>query len=271
MNKLLIIGCGQMGAALLKSWQKLKSIEISVVDPITYKILKPKYKNKNLKFYKNIMDLTNHSKFDIVLLAVKPQISVNVLKDFKNLKFKKSCTVVSIMAGKKINLLKKYFKNSNQFVRAMPNMPALTNNGFTCLLGNKYLSKKNKNLISKLFLNVGKVLWLNNEVLIDKATAVSGSGPGYIFNLVAAMENATVSLGFNNNQAREMVIQTFLGSLMLMSKTNKKSKDLIKAIALKGGTTEAGLDKMNQYNIQKIFKKTLLTSYKRARLLGKNI
>ncbi len=103
----------------------------------------------------------------------------------------------------------------------MPNMPALIRNGVTCLVSSNNLSNNNKNKINKLFLTVGKTVWLKNENQIDKATAVSGSGPGYIFALINSFEKAAQKLGFSKNQSRELVITTILGSINLMEHTKR--------------------------------------------------
>ena len=142
----------------------------------------------------------------------------------------------TIIAGKKINFYKKYLKSSKQIVRIMPNMPALVRNGITCLVPNKYFNKKNKNIINKLFLKVGKTVWLNNESQIDIATAISGSGPGYFFSLIYAFEKAGQKIGFSKKLSRELILSTFLGSLKLMEKTKKEPDDLANSIAVKGGT-----------------------------------
>ena len=90
----------------------------------------------------------------------------------------------SIVAGKKIQFFKKRIKNADQIVRIMPNMPALIKQGINCFVSSKNLSKTNRKKINNLFLEVGRPIWLQNEKQIDKATAISGSGPGYVFALI---------------------------------------------------------------------------------------
>ena len=92
--------------------------------------------------------------------------------------FKKNCIITSIVAGKKFSFFKINIKNAIQIVRVMPNMPALIGEGVSCLVSSKSTSENNKKTINKLFLKVGKTNWLKNETEIDKATAISGSGPG---------------------------------------------------------------------------------------------
>ena len=266
MNKVLIIGCGHMGSALLKEWSKHKYYQFTVIDPISYKII---HKKINVKCFKSISEIKDTNIFDIIVLAVTPQIVAKVLGDYKILKFKKSCVLVSIIAGKRISYLKKLLPNIKQVVRVMPNTPALIGESVSCLASNKLLSKTNKKKISELFLSVGIIIWLRKEKEINVATAISGSGPGYVFYLIDAMEKAANKLGLNKNLNKKIIFQTFLGSLKLMKQSNKEASELASQIAIKGGTTEAGLNIMKKNNINKIFSNVILTAYKRANFLGK--
>ena len=151
----------------------------------------------------------------------------------------------------------------------MPNMPALIRNGMSCLVSTNNLSIKNKKTITELFMKVGKTVWLKNESQIDKATAVSGSGPGYVFALINSFEKAAQKLGFSKKQSRELVLTTFLGSIYLMQETKKEPDELEKSIAVKGGTTEAGIKNLKNNYIDKIIYKTYMSAYKRAKILGK--
>ena len=102
------------------------------------------------------------------------------------------------------------------------------------------------------------------------ATAVSGSGPGFIFNLIDAMEKAAIKLGFKKNIAKILVLETFKGSINLILSNKKNAEDLVKTVATKGGTTEAGLKIMKKYKIHNTFIKLLESSYKRAKEQGNN-
>ena len=151
----------------------------------------------------------------------------------------------------------------------MPNMPALIGEGVSCLVSNKSTSENNKKTINNLFSKVGKTIWLKNEIEIDKATAISGSGPGYVFTLIDAFEKASQQIGFPKNIAREMVLSTILGSVKLMEKMKKEPSDLADSIAVKGGTTEAGIKNLKKNNPDKMMYNTFLAAYKRASKLGK--
>ena len=269
MNKVLLVGCGNMGTALVKSWLNLNSYSFTVVDPFNFKKLKNKFNNKKINILNKAPIQKEINKFDIIIFAVKPQIADRVLSEYKDFEFKKNSIISSIIAGKKIIFFQKRLKNANQFVRIMPNMPALIRNGISCFVSTNNLSNKNKKTINQLFLKVGKTLWLNNESQIDKATAVSGSGPGYVYALINSFEKGAQKLGFSKKQSRELVLTTILGSIYLMQETKKEPYDLEKSIAVKGGTTEAGLKNLKNNNIDKIIYKTYMSAYKKAKILGK--
>ena len=258
-----------MGTALVKSWLNLNSYSFTVVDPFNFKKLKNKFNNKKIDILNKAPIQKEINKFDIIIFAVKPQIADRVLSEYKDFEFKKNSIISSIIAGKKIIFFQKRLKNANQFVRIMPNMPALIRNGISCFVSTNNLSNKNKKTINQLFLKVGKTLWLNNESQIDKATAVSGSGPGYVYALINSFEKGAQKLGFSKKQSRELVLTTILGSIYLMQETKKEPYDLEKSIAVKGGTTEAGLKNLKNNNIDKIIYKTYMSAYKKAKILGK--
>ena len=248
MNNILIIGCGHMGSALLEAWSKNRSYNFYVIDPLRFKKINKKFKSRKIKSYRSIAEIKKTNSFDIVLVAITPQIANESLKEYKFLNFKKSCLLVSIVAGKKIVFFNKFFPKIKQIVRIMPNMPALVGEGVSCMTSNNYVSKANKNKIQNLFSKIGLAIWLKSESDIDSATAISGSGPGYVFYII---------------------FQTFLGSLKLQKKTKQTAEKLSNTIAIKGGTTEAGLKIMKKKNLNKIFSETLLSAYSKARELGK--
>jgi pyrroline-5-carboxylate reductase len=269
MNRVLLVGCGHMGSALLNAWMNLKSHSLTVIDPLSYNDLKKKYYKKKIRFFDKTPNQNEIKKFDIIIFAIKPQIAKKVLSEYRNFEFKKNSLIASIVAGKKISFYKKNIKNSIQIVRVMPNMPALIGEGVSCLVSNKSINKNNKKTINDLFLKVGKTIWLKSEIEIDKATAISGSGPGYVFTLIDAFEKASQQIGFPKSIAREMVLSTILGSVRLMEKTKKEPKDLADSIAVKGGTTEAGIKILQKNKPYKIMYNTFLAAYKRASKLGK--
>jgi Pyrroline-5-carboxylate reductase len=165
MNKILLIGCGHMGSALLQAWSKQKNFSFDVVDPVNYKKINKKYVNK-IKAHKNLLDVKNLSSIDIVIFAIKPQITPSVLKQISFINFNKKTIFVSIVAGIKISFFNKFLRRYKQFIRVMPNMPAMINKGMSCLVASKSVSTRNKSKIDSLFLKVGKTLWLKKKLIL---------------------------------------------------------------------------------------------------------
>lgn len=268
-KKILLIGCGHMGEALLKAWILNTKDFFTVVDPLQYVKINKSF-NKRVKTFSSLENITNIKLFDLIIIAVKPQTALLVIKDMGKYNFNNKTIFLSIVAGKKINFFTKYLPKKNQFIRVMPNMPAMISQGMSCLFANKYLTKKNKVFVDSLFLNIGKTLWLKSELEINKVTAISGSGPGYIFLIIDAFEKAALQLGLSETDTKTLVHQTFLGSINLLLNEEQTALTLSNNIAVKGGTTEAGLNKFkNKKVLHTTFKKVIQAAYKKANQLGK--
>ena len=258
-----------MGSALLKTWALNLDYQFDVIDPSEYKNIKQKNKKK-IRGYKSSSEIHEYISYKIVIFAIKPQQAANVLNDLSNFEFSKNTIFISIIAGIKISFFNKFFPKINNFIRAMPNMPALINEGMTCLVCNNKINLKNKKIVESFFSKNGKIIWLKKETEIDKVTAISGSGPGYIFFLIDAFENAALELGLTKDQTQKIVHQTVLGSVLLFSKGNKTAKELTNNIAVKGGTTEAGLKEFKKNKIlHKLFKSVIKSAHKKAIKIGK--
>ena len=269
MNKILLVGSGHMGSALLKSWISKTNSLFTVIDPVQFRNINKVFK-KRVIAVKSILEVKNISEFNLIIFAIKPQIAEEVLKKFADYKFNKKCTFISIVAGKKINFFYKYLPATNELIRVMPNMPALINHGMSCLVAKKNLSIKTKNKINALFSILGETLWLKSEKDIDKVTAISGSGPGYIFLIIDAFEKAALQLGLGEKDTKKLVHQTLLGSTHLLLNESLTAEKLANKIAIKGGTTEAGLNQFKQNKIlHNVFKKVVEAAYRRANQLGK--
>ncbi len=269
MKNLLLIGCGHMGNALLTSWINSKKYNLTVIDPIKYRLLKSNYKNTKIDIFKNSSDIKNFSKFDTIIFATKPIDLNNVFVDLSSKKLNNKTIIISIIAGKKINLFKKNFNKLNNFFRVMPNMPAAIGQSMNCITSNKSATKTTKNEVINLFSLSGKTIFLDHENQIDMSTAISGSGPGFVYNIIDAMEKAAIKLGFNKKTAKILISQTFKGSINLMLENRLNADFLVKTVATKGGTTEAGLKVMKEKNLHKVFVEVVKASYKKAKLQGK--
>ena len=270
MNNILLVGCGHMGSSLLNSWYKIKTNNFTIVDPKNYKLIKKKYRNYKIESYKSINNINNISKFNIVIFAIKPQIAKNVLIEVSKQKFKENVIYLSIVAGKKISFFTKFLPPNNQFIRSMPNMPALVSQGMTCLISNSNTTKNSIKIIDSLFLKVGKTFWLKKESDINKITAISGSGPGYIFLFIDAFEKAAKQMGLGEKNTKKLVHQTLKGTIDLFFNEKKSAEILANNIAIKGGTTEAGLNNFKKNKVlHKTFKQVIKAAYNQANKLSR--
>ena len=153
MSKILLIGCGHMGSAMLDAWIHKKNNKFIIIDPKNFKKINIKYK-KRVNAYKSINDIQIMTKFDIIIFAVKPQSIINIMKSISLNKFNSSTVFISIIAGKKISFFEKYLKPKSQIVRIMPNMPALVQEGMSCSFKNKYVTTSNKNKTESLLKSI---------------------------------------------------------------------------------------------------------------------
>lgn len=264
--KVLIIGLGNMGSTYAGSF-----ITSRFISPADLFILS---KNKNKKLFPGIPAENYYSlagefiqKADIIILAVKPQdfedLSVQ-LKPFIN----NDQLILSIMAGIKMETIAEKL-NVRKIVRSMPNLPAQIGMGMTVFTASNDLDKKELFIIQNLINTTGKSVYVEDEILVDAATAVSGSGPAYVYFFMLAMIQSAVKMGFTHAEAELLVNQTFMGAVHLHNQSNYTCKEWIERVASRGGTTEAALEVLNSAEVNPEIENALLAAFHRARELGK--
>ncbi len=259
--KIGLIGCGNMGSAILKAVFRKYSVKVCENDKNRAKILKKKFDIPPETLSEVV------SKSDVIILAVKPQDFEGVLANIKNY-LRKDKVVISIAAGITIYYMQKRLGNDIKIIRTMPNLPAQINQGITAISKSKNVSSRDLNTAVKIFENIGRVLVVD-ENRINSITAVSGSGPAYVFLFVELFVNAAMSLGFSLEQSVKLVSQTIHGSLELLQKSKECPKDLREKVTSKGGTTQAAMDVFFKHNIDKVFIQALKAAENRARELSK--
>jgi pyrroline-5-carboxylate reductase len=266
-KKLAIIGCGKMGQALLNGLilNKLFDAEdISVSDK-----LKPRLKAISRKYKVETFHSNADAVFgaDIILLSVKPQDIGCLLAEISGII--KNKLVVSIAAGITTGFIKK-LTGAKRVARAMPNMPVLVGSGITALSFSAGLSMPDKRKVQSIFNCAGTAIVVD-ERHMDAVTAVSGSGPAYVFYLMEAMAKAAVSLGLDKNTAYRLVSCTVFGSSLLQHSLNKCPVSLRKDITSKGGTTEAAIKVFDKRGLGNIIKEAISAARTRSRqLIGDN-
>ena len=204
---------------------------------------------------------------DVVVLAVKPQIAPTVLAELKG-RLKPGQLVVSIMAGVSIETMRKGL-NHKAIVRSMPNTPARIGEGMTVWTATPEVTASQRRAAAAVLGAMGKEMAVDDERYLDMATAVSGSGPAYLFYFVEAFMEAAVSIGWTQEQARELVMSTVLGAAHLLQETDEDASELRRQVTSPGGTTAAAIGALEAGGFKELVAKAVTAAHERAKELGK--
>jgi len=203
-----------------------------------------------------------HTAPDIVILAVKPKDIKSTCQQLAT-ELPNDTLILSIAAGVPSVAILSWLGEQHSVIRCMPNTPASIGVGMSGLYTPTQTSTQHKALAQQIMLATGKVLWLDSEEKIDALTAISGSGPAYVFHLMSCLQKAGESLGFSQDETRLMVQQTVLGAAQL-AQNDVPFLQLQKNVTSKGGTTESALNIFHQHNLESIVQEALDAAYRRA-------
>lgn len=239
-GRLVLLGAGKMGGAMLDGWtaRGLKSKQVVVIDPQAGKAIKALAKS-GLVLNPKPGPKTKADAAAIVI-AVKPQMAPEAIPPL-GLYVGKSTLVISIMAGRTIRFLENILPPGTAIVRAMPNTPAAIGRGITVAVPNAKVSARQRKLAGALLAATGMVEWVSDEKLIDAVTATSGSGPAYVFLLVEAMTKAGIASGLPADLAGRLARETVAGSGELLHRSDLDAATLRQNVTSPGGTTAAAL------------------------------
>lgn len=204
---------------------------------------------------------------DIIFIAVKPHHAENLLQTMQPLLSQKHI-IISIMAGVTVDMMKK-FSGIDRIVRAMPNLPAEVGEGMTTYIASQSIAQAEVLAIEQLLKTTGKALKVSNESYINASTAISGSGPAYVFYFMQSMMEAALEMGFSEEDARTLVSQTFTGSIALFNQADLSPKTWMKKVTSKGGTTQAALETLDNNKVNKSINEAVMAAFDRAVELGK--
>jgi pyrroline-5-carboxylate reductase len=262
---LFLIGAGKMGGALLDGWLRLG------LDPARVAVIEPKpsphiaaLARRGLRLNPDVRTL---GEVAAVVIAVKPQSAAEALSAIAPL-IGRSTIVVSIMAGRTLQSLAAALKGATALIRAMPNLPASIGRGITVAVP-LHVSAAQRELAHRLLSATGSVAWVENETLLDAVTAVSGSGPAYVFLLAEALAQAGVSAGLPKDLAETLARQTIAGAGALLDGTKLDAAALRENVTSPGGTTAAALDVlMGTDGLVPLMKKAVAAATARSRKLA---
>ena len=265
-SPLVLVGAGKMGAALLKGWLDggLDRAAVVVVDPA------PPADSAAFLTAAGIRAqpvAPQGIKAKVIVVAVKPQIIASVLPSLAPLTGRGTVTL-SIAAGTTLANLAAGIGES-AIVRSIPNTPAQVGRGVTAAIANAHVSKSGRALVTSLLEAVGDVVWVDDEDLINSVTAVSGSGPAYVFLLAECLAEAAVAAGLDAASAAKLARATVTGAGELLYRSDLPAGDLRKNVTSPKGTTEAALKVLMAKNgLSSLMKKAVAAAKKRSRELS---
>lgn len=235
--KISFIGGGNMAQALISGLQKhaftMQNIHVIELDD---------HKRQDLQQTFGVQasaDLANIASSDVIVLAVKPQQLKAVATSVTHY-LNKQC-VISIAAGVRLTDLSRWLNHYPAIVRSMPNTPAQIQAGVTALYAMPAVTKEQIAQTDQVLSAVGETLWLDSELKLDAVTAISGSGPAYVFYFIEALQLAALELGLNAEEAKLLSLETFAGASALAIASDSDVATLRAQVTSKGGTTEQGI------------------------------
>lgn len=260
-----LAGCGKMGSALLRGWiaAGIKA-DYTVIEPSK---LPAEFAGRDF-IHHIISPGQDIVKSDIVVLAIKPQTMKHSCAALKA-HIKNDALVISIAAGQSLSNLEKLFSHKLPIIRAMPNTPAAIGKGITVGVANKNVSYEQRLLADELLATAGQMEWTTDESLLDAVTALSGSGPAYVFYLIEALTKAGTEIGLPADLAQKLARQTVIGSAALAAHEKDTSAATLRQnVTSPGGTTEAALKILMNGELENIFIKALDAAKKRGEELN---
>ena len=263
--RISFIGGGNMAAALIGglAGKLVPGPNIHVVDinPEALQYLNSRYRVSTAGKIDTAVSASN-----AIVLALKPQEMRGMMAELAPYISKQ--LVLSIAAGIRAIDLSRWLNGHRAIVRTMPNTPALIGQGITGLTAMDGVSQVQMTLADSIMQAAGTTVWLDDESLIDAITALSGSGPGYVFYFIEAMQQAALELGLNAKQARQISIATFTGASQLAAQLNELVSVLRERVTSKGGTTAAALTSLEESGVGPAIINAIKAAAVRSKELG---
>jgi pyrroline-5-carboxylate reductase len=264
--KVSFIGGGNMGEAILSA---LIARKLSGTEDIAVSDVSPErraYLNEKYGIFTTDSNTEAAARGEVVVLAVKPQNLDAVMHGLAG-QLKESQLVLSIIAGKKIGTLRDGLKHK-AIVRAMPNTPAMIGRGMTVWTSTEEATDDQQDFARQILEVMGHAVFTHDEGVLDMATAVSGSGPAYVFLFLYCLIQAGRNIGLTPGLARTLAFETVLGSAEYAMQSDKDLETLVKQVASPGGTTAAALEVFDMGFFPMVINQAVEAAYKRAKELG---
>jgi pyrroline-5-carboxylate reductase len=260
--KIALIGAGNMGEAILAGTHRRHKFLVAEPRKERQTVLR----RRRYRCVFGDLDVVAVNA-DVILLAVKPQDFPDLLAELARVPLKGKL-IISIAAGITTRYIERSLKQPVRVVRVMPNLPALIGEGMTALAKGSRATTRDLALANGIFEAIGATLTVK-ESMLDAVTALSGSGPAYVFLFVESLRKAARKLGFREPDAKELVYQTLLGSVHLLQQSAESADELRVKVTSQGGTTQAATDVFMKRNIFRVYEEALKAAKARARELSK--
>ena len=266
MTTIAMIGSGQMGEALIGGWLAAKTVPAEAIMATDASAERRDIMKRRFGVRTGTDNREAASKSSVVVLAVKPQMLDGVMKELSPALAGK--LVLSIAAGVTLKHLAGLAPKTARFVRIMPNTPVLVRDGVSALSFGSTVTDKEQQLARRLFEAVGKAVVVE-EKLMDAVTGLSGSGPAYVFMAIEALADGGVKMGLPRAVADLLAAQTVLGAARMVLETGEHPAKLKNGVASPGGTTIAGLHRLEQGGLRAALMGAVEAAAKRSEELGR--
>jgi pyrroline-5-carboxylate reductase len=266
-GRLVLVGAGKMGGAMLEGWLRdgIDPSKIAVIDPAPPSETRALVEKNRIALNRPVNSLADA---EVVVIAVKPQTADEVMPELAALKGARPL-ILSIVAGKTISYFENYLGRDAAIVRCMPNTPAAIGRGITAMSPNRNASAEQRALAGALLSAVGEVVTVGDERQMDAVTALSGSGPAYVFLLAECLTEAGRKLGLPEELATRLARATVAGAGELMHKSGLPAATLRQNVTSPKGTTHAALQVLMRDNgMMQLFEEALSAAEKRSRELA---
>lgn len=269
MAKLILVGCGNMGYAMLAGWcksGKLPPQDALVIEPT--EALRNRAAELGVTILASIEDVPEDIAPELIVFAIKPQVMGDVVPAYRRFSEKDSA-VLSVAAGTRIAFFEQTLGEQTPVIRCMPNTPAAIGVGMMVTVTNTHVSEKLADYVADLLSASGEVASVDDEGLMDAVTAVSGSGPAYVFHFIECLTSAGIDAGLPADTAAKLAGQTVLGAAMLASKSSEPPSTLREQVTSPNGTTAAALGVfMGEDRLKTLVSEAVEAARKRSTELG---
>jgi len=253
------IGTGRIARALVSGLSKDPTNDLSGFDKVPA-AAEAMAREFGITVRESIRDIAKHTR--IIVLAVKPYQIEEVLKALRG-SLDTRHLLISVAAGITSEFIRSRSRDDMRVIRVMPNTPAFVGEGMTAICAGSMATQEDISLAERLFSTIGRVAVLD-ESQMDAATAVSGSGPAYMFRVISSLAEGGVECGLPEDEAIRLAAQTMLGAAKMVLEGNRSPEELVREVTTPGGTTEAGLKKMEAHHVRQALVETVKAAARKS-------